>query len=146
MSDQPPLIGHIIYRLAVGGLENGVVNLINHLPADKYRHAIVCVTTATDFRNRIRRPDVTVHEIRKRPGKDFAAYGRMWQLLRQLRPRLVHTRNLPALDMLAPARLAGVRRFVHSEHGLDRLELDGNHGRYNTMRRMSRAVVDRYIT
>ena len=28
----PPLIVHVVYRLAVGGLENGVVNLINRLP------------------------------------------------------------------------------------------------------------------
>ena len=146
MTAQPPLICHIIYRLAIGGLENGVVNLINNLPADKYRHAVICVTESSDFRSRIQRPDVAIHEIHKGAGKDFGAYHRMWSILKELRPRLVHTRNLPALDMVAPAWLAGARRFVHSEHGLDRLELDGNNFRYNALRRTSRAVVDRYVT
>ena len=142
----PPLICHIIHRLAVGGLENGLVNLINNLPTGSYRHAIVCVTSATEFRNRIRNPDVAIYEIHKRPGKDIAAYGRMWRVLRRLKPKIVHTRNLPALDMIAPAALAGVKHFVHSEHGLDTIEIDGKHFRYNWLRRLSRILVDRYIT
>jgi sugar transferase (PEP-CTERM/EpsH1 system associated) len=141
-----PLICHVIYQLAVGGLENGLVNLVNGLPDDAYRHAILCVTAATDFRRRIARPDVAIREIGKRPGKDVAAYGRLWRILREMRPRIVHTRNLPALDMLFPAWLAGVPRLVHSEHGLDMRELDGRNPRYNRLRRLSRAVVDRYVT
>jgi sugar transferase (PEP-CTERM/EpsH1 system associated) len=146
MPPSPPLICHVIYRLAVGGLENGLVNLINNLPADRYRHAVVCVTQATDFRERIRRNGVDIHELRKQPGKDIAVYSRMWRVLRKLQPRVVHTRNLPALDMLLPARLAGVPHFVHSEHGLDKIEIDGKNMKYNLMRRASRLTVDRYIT
>ncbi len=37
--DGRPLIAHVIHRLDVGGMENGLVNLINRLPADRYRHA-----------------------------------------------------------------------------------------------------------
>lgn len=146
MKSFPPLICHVVYRLAVGGLENGLVNLINHLPEDAYQHAIVCVTEATDFRLRIRRHGVEIFELHKQPGKDVAAYGRMWRLLRRLRPQIIHTRNLPALDMQAPAWLADVPRSVHSEHGLDMLELDGKNRRYNALRRLSRVMVDRYIT
>ncbi len=142
----PPLICHVIYRLSFGGLENGLVNLINKLPVDLYRHAIVCVTTATNFRERIRRSGVEIFELEKRAGKDIAAYARMWRLLVRLRPKIVHTRNLPALDMLIPAFAAGVPRFVHSEHGLDIVELDGKNAKYNTLRRASRVVVDRYVT
>ncbi len=140
-----PLICHIIYRLAVGGLENGLVNLINNLPATRYRHAVICLTTATDFRHRIRRPDVEIYEIHKKQGKDFAAYSRVWRLLRTLRPRIVHTRNLPAIDMLAAAKFAGVPRTIHSEHGFDMMELDGKHPWYNRLRWLSRLAVDRYI-
>src|SRR5207344_2209514 len=40
VSGPPPLVAHLIHRLDVGGLENGLVNLINHMPAERYRHAI----------------------------------------------------------------------------------------------------------
>src|SRR6185437_16098895 len=91
------LICHIIFRLDFGGLENGLVNLINLLPAEEFSHSIVCLTYATAFRERITRPDVRVFELHKNPGKDIGIYARMWRLLRQLRPDIVHTRNLPAL-------------------------------------------------
>ena len=145
MNTRPPLICHVIYRLSVGGLENGLVNLINYLPEDAYRHAIICVTAATEFRQRIRRPGVDIHELHKKPGKDLPVYRRMWRAMRRLQPRILHTRNLPALPMIAPAWLAGVPRFVHSEHGLDLIELDGKNSRYNCLRRLSRTVVDRYV-
>jgi sugar transferase (PEP-CTERM/EpsH1 system associated) len=136
----------VIYRLDFGGLENGLVNLINYLPAERFRHAVICITHATDFRLRIERSDVEIIELGKRDGKDLATYGRMWRAIRALQPDIVHTRNLPALDMLAPTALAGVRRFVHSEHGLDVIELDSYKARYLWLRRISQFLVRRYIT
>lgn len=145
MPSAPPLICHIIYRLTIGGLENGLVNLVNNLPEDRWRHAIICVSEATEFKARIRRPDVAIHELKKRPGKDIGAYQRMWRVLCQLRPDIVHTRNLPALDMIAPAYIAGVPRFIHSEHGFTMMEIDGKNAKYNRLRRLSRLAVDRYV-
>ena len=139
-------ICHIIHRLDYGGLENGLVNLINRLPHDRFDHAIVCLTGSTDFRDRIARSDVPVLEIGKRLGKDISAYARVWRALRHLRPDVVHTRNLPALDMLPVARAAGVRRLLHSEHGLDVLELDGQSRRYAWLRRATRPLVAHHIT
>ena len=51
--DQPPLVVHVIHRLQMGGLENGLVNLINHTPVGRFRHAIVCMTDFTEFVERI---------------------------------------------------------------------------------------------
>jgi sugar transferase (PEP-CTERM/EpsH1 system associated) len=145
MPPAQPLICHVIYRLTIGGLENGLVNLVNNLPAERWRHTIICVSEATEFRTRIRRPDVEIYELHKRPGKDVAAYQRMWRVLRQLKPQIVHTRNLPALDMIVPAYVAGVPRFIHSEHGFTMMELDGKNQKYNRLRRLSRLAVDRYV-
>ncbi len=62
---EPPLIAHVIFSLGVGGLENGVINLINNLPADKYRHAIICIKNSTDFSLRIQRDNVDIYELNK---------------------------------------------------------------------------------
>ncbi|MBV6416823.1 MAG: hypothetical protein CMLOHMNK_01438 [Steroidobacteraceae bacterium] len=83
-----PLISHVIYRLDYGGLENGLVNLINGMPRASYRHAIVCLAGFSAFRDRIERDDVEVVSIDKRPGKDLGAYGRVWRQLRRLRPAI----------------------------------------------------------
>jgi sugar transferase (PEP-CTERM/EpsH1 system associated) len=141
-----PLIVHIVHRLDVGGLENGLVNLINHLPAAQYRHAIICLTEATDFRQRIRRADVEVHALGKRAGKDPGMYWRLWKVLRQLRPDVVHTRNLATVDCQFVATLAGVRGRVHGEHGWDVYDLHGTSSRYRRLRRAAARVVGRFVT
>jgi len=141
----PPLIAHVILRLGIGGMENGLVNLINRMPRARYRHAIVCLDGHTDFRDRLARDDVPVLALGKRPGKDLAVYARLWRCLRRLRPAIVHTRNLPAVDMVLPAALAGAPRIVHGEHGRDVLEIDGRNRKYNLLRRALSPLVDRYV-
>lgn len=140
-----PLIVHVIYGLKTGGVENGLVNLINHLPAERYRHAIVCITDYSDFRLRIRRPDVECYALHKPPGKVPGFYVNVWRLLRRLRPQIVHTRNLTTLITQVPAMLAGVPVRIHGEHGRDMLDLDGSNVKYQRVRRMMRPFVHEYI-
>ncbi len=142
----PPLIAHVIHRLTIGGMENGLVNLINNMPPDRYRHVIVCLTDFTAFRDRIRVPGVDVFALHKKPGADVAIYLKVRNLLRRLRPDIVHTRNLPAIDMCVPAWLAGVPFRVHGEHGRDTAEEAGDNRKYNRMRRLVSPLVHRYIT
>ena len=114
-----PLIVHVIYRLGVGGLENGLVNLINRLPESQYRHTIVSLTDVSDFQQRIRRDNVSCLALHKRPGNDIGMLWKLWRLFRELRPAIVHSRNLAALEAQLPAWLAGVPCRVHGEHGPD---------------------------
>jgi len=141
----PPLIVHVIFRLAVGGLENGLVNLINKMPLKFCRHAIVCMTDHTDFRSRIRRSDVEVYDLHKRPGKDFSIYLDLWKLFRRLKPEIVHTRNLSAMEAQLPALLASVPYRIHAEHGRDVHDLDGNSRKYALLRRLFSPMIDGYI-
>src|SRR5690349_18085479 len=108
-----PLIAHVIYRFDVGGLENGLVNLINRMPEHTYRHAIIALTEITAFRKRILRDDVQFFALHKSPGHAVPLYPKLFRLLRQLKPAIVHTRNLAALEMTIPAWAAGVGARVH---------------------------------
>lgn len=141
----PPLVAHIIYRFSVGGLENGLINLLNQMPADRYRHVIICLTDYSDFRHRLTRDDVEIIALHKRPGHDLRMMWRLFRLLRRLRPALVHTRNLAALDAILPARLAGVRHCVHGEHGRDAMDLRGVNRTYIRLRRMLMPWIDRFV-
>lgn len=142
---QPPLIVHVIYHLAVGGLENGLVNLVNRLSEDHYRHAIICMTDYTDFRNRIQSPNVDVYVLNKQPGKDLMLYMRIWKLFRRLKPDIVHTRNLSTLETQLPAFLAGIPHRVHGEHGRDMDDIDGTSKKYQLLRRVFKPLIQEYI-
>ena len=141
-----PTIVHIIYSLGTGGLENGLVNIINRSPVGRYRHVIVCLTDATDFANRITAPDVEVIQLHKKPGHDWKLYFRLLKVLFSLNPDIVHTRNLTSLEMqILTLLLPGVKR-VHGEHGRDVNDLDGTNKKYNYLRKLLRFFIHRYIT
>ncbi len=140
-----PLVAHVVHSLRVGGLENGLVNLINRIPAERYRHAVICLKDYDHFAERIERDDVPLLALDKREGKDPALYARLWRTLRQLRPDIVHTRNLAALEAQIPAWLGGTPARIHGEHGRDMGDLTGANRRYRRMRRMVRPLVHHYI-
>jgi sugar transferase (PEP-CTERM/EpsH1 system associated) len=107
---------------------------------------VVCLQDFTEFRRRIERRDVAFFALDRRPGKDFRLYPRLWRALRRLRPDLVHTRNLSALEGQVVAALAGVPARVHGEHGRDVFDLYGRNWKYNLLRRCVRPFVHRYTT
>ena len=145
MTGSPQLIAHVIHRLDFGGLENGLVNLINRIPQNQYRHAIVCMTDYSEFSKRITNPAVTLHALHKADGKGLSIYFRLWRLLRQLKPDIVHTRNLSALEAGVVAWFAGVPGRVHGEHGRDSYDIDGTNKKYLLLRRLCQPFIQRYI-
>jgi sugar transferase (PEP-CTERM/EpsH1 system associated) len=143
--DSRPLVVHVFYRFDVGGLENGVVNLINHMPVDAYRHAIIALTEVTDFRQRIERDDVQFISLNKPPGHLFRLFPRLVRIFRELKPAIVHSRNLAALEVTVPAWLAGVPVRIHGEHGRDVGDLDGSNRKYQWVRRLYNPFVSHFI-
>ena len=67
--DARPLVVHIVHRFATGGLENGVANLIDHMPVAAYRHLVLALTEVTEFRHRIARDDVGFVALNKSPDR-----------------------------------------------------------------------------
>lgn len=146
MSDTRPLICHVVYRFAVGGLENGVVNLINHLPAGHWRHAVVSLTDIDPaFASRIHTPGVALHALHKPPGQGWRQWGALARLFRSLQPTIVHTRNLAALEAQAPAWWARVPGRIHGEHGRDAEDPHGTSRKHIWMRRAYRPFVQQTI-
>lgn len=143
--DPRPLVAHVMFRFDTGGLENGIVNLINHMPIDRYRHVIIALTEVTDFRKRIKRDDVEFISLNKAPGHGFWLYPKLYKLFRQLRPTIVHSRNLAALEVQLPAWLAGVPIRIHGEHGRDIGDLDGSNITLQRVRRFYRPFVTYYL-
>lgn len=143
--DPRPLVLHVVYRFDTGGIENGIVNLINHMPAEAYRHAVLALTDITDFRQRIRRTDVDFIAMNKPPGHGFWLYPRLYCLFRNIAPAIVHSRNLAALEVQVPAWAARVRVRIHGEHGRDVGDIDGDNRSYQWLRRAYRPFVTHYL-
>ena len=111
---------HLVYRFDTGGLENGVVNLINHMPSSAYRHMVVALTEVTDFRLRLRDESVPCVALHKPAGQGARAYPHLWRLL----------------EMQPVAWAAQVAGRIHGEHGRDIGDLDGLNPKYQRIRRL----------
>jgi sugar transferase (PEP-CTERM/EpsH1 system associated) len=140
-----PLVLHVLHRFDTGGLENGVANLINHMPMHRYRHAVLALTEVTDFRHRIARQDVEFIALHKGPGQTAWQFHRLFQIFRQLRPHIVHSRNLAALEAQLPAWAAGVPVRIHGEHGLDPHSKSSMGISYDQVRRFYKPWVHHYL-
>ena len=146
-TSERPLVLHVLYRFDTGGLENGVVNLLNRMPADQFRHAVLAIDKVVPaFAARLQRKDIGLFELNKPPGHALKLYPRIWRLLRELRPSIVHTRNLAALETQLVAAAAGVPVRIHGEHGRDVEDLDGTNKKQQFIRRLYSPFVHRYVT
>ncbi|WP_312513463.1 TIGR03088 family PEP-CTERM/XrtA system glycosyltransferase [Massilia sp.] len=141
----PPLVVHLIYRLDIGGLETLLVDTINRMPPERYRHAVVCLTDYTDFAQRITRPGVELFALHKPPGQALGTHATLWRLLRRLRPAILHTYNLGCNEYAVTALAAGVPVRVHAEHGRDAGDPQGLNRKHNLLRRAVSPCIDRIV-
>jgi sugar transferase (PEP-CTERM/EpsH1 system associated) len=142
---QLPLVVHLVYRLDFGGLETLLVETINRMPANKYRHAIVCLTDFTDFAKKILRDDVRIYALHKAPGIALGMHIAVWRLLKSIKPTILHTYNLSTIEYTLAAFLAGVQVRIHAEHGRDANDPEGKNWKHNMLRRLLTPCVDAFV-
>lgn len=132
---------HVIHRFDTGGMENGLVNLVNRLPANRFRHTIVPLTDTGRIAARITNPAVRIEPLRLQPGPLARALPTLWRAFRRLQPSIVHTRNVGTLEAQIAALLAGVPVRVHGEHGWEVHDLVGSNASLLRTRRLVRHFV-----
>jgi sugar transferase (PEP-CTERM/EpsH1 system associated) len=139
-------IVHIVYSFKVGGLENGVVNLVNHLSNKEFQHTIVCLSDYDeDFYARIKQKSVEIHCLNKRSGNDVKMFVKLWFLLKKINPNIVHTRNLATVECQFIAWLANVEYRVHGEHGWDMVDLHGGNNKYIKLRKLLKPFIHQFV-
>jgi sugar transferase (PEP-CTERM/EpsH1 system associated) len=110
---------HVVDNLGRGGLQNGLVNLINLLDSARFEH-VVCAMRALDhveahvFGDGIRTLCIGAEAAHPR-----IQIPHLVRAIIDVQPDIVHSRNWAAVEAVAAARLVGGCRIVHSEHGFD---------------------------
>ncbi|MGQ3002509.1 MAG: glycosyltransferase [Hydrogenophaga sp.] len=137
---------HFVYRFSIGGMENVVLQIVNHLPRELFRHTIIALTEVeSELAQRIKNPSVELLALKKPPGQPWKLYPEVYRTLRKLKPDVVHSCNIAAMEFLPMATLAGVPLRVHVEHGMDFREISGQAPHYRLLRRLYRPFVSRYV-
>jgi sugar transferase (PEP-CTERM/EpsH1 system associated) len=115
----PIRILHIVDHLGKGGLENGLVNVIENLDRSRFEHVVYAVRKLGPNADRLTQSGVRVICQGKQDGDSAVQVGALVRGIREVRPDIVHSRNWAAVEAVPAARLAGGCRTVHSEHGLE---------------------------
>jgi sugar transferase (PEP-CTERM/EpsH1 system associated) len=135
---------HVLHTFSTGGLENGVVNIINGSPKH-FEHELCFLHRAGEFLGRIGRP-VTYHEMHKRPGNDPRFVLRLREFFRRRQVDIIHTRNWGAFDGVLAACLLRKPVLIHSEHGRDIGDPAGMSRRRNLARRAMAFRASKFVS
>ena len=137
-------VGHVVHRLAIGGLENVLIETIRGLEVG-YSHVVISLTDVLP-EQRARLPaGVEVFEIHKREGHDLAKWWVILRLLQRLKLDVLHTYNLAALEFQFVGTLAGIGTRIHAEHGRHASDPTGTNARHRLLRRLMKPFVTTWV-
>ncbi len=110
---------HLVGRLDHGGMEKGVVNICNHLPADQFAARICTFEPGGNLNDQVNQDQVELMCVERRVARDMTM---PWRLAKQMRREahveVLHTHNWATLaDGIVAAKLAKIPILVHGEHG-----------------------------
>ena len=116
----PIRIMHIVDSLAVGGLQNGLANLIDRMDMTRFEH-VVCAMRPIDETNaqRFSPGRARVMSLSMEESASRFQVGALARRIRAVEPDIVHTRNWGTSEGLLAARQVGACTRIHSEHGID---------------------------
>ncbi|MCK5212028.1 glycosyltransferase [Candidatus Parcubacteria bacterium] len=108
---------HVIYTFDIGGLENGLVNLINYLPEKQFSHVVCVLSKGKKCAERVKKKAI-YYELGKEDGNNFLIPFKIASIIRKEKIDIVHTRNWASLvEGVLGGLLGGCRTLIHSEHG-----------------------------
>jgi hypothetical protein len=87
---RPVRVMHVVFALHPGGMEYGVVKLVNGLAPSRVRSAI-CSTRPAGVLKSLVAPHVPLFEMNRRTGNDARLVWELYHLFRRERPDVVHT-------------------------------------------------------
>ena len=108
------------------------------------QHVVIALTEVTDF-SKLLNDSVDVYQLDKKPGKDLKSHWRLFKLLRKIKPRLLHSYNLSAIEYHPIAKLAGVKANIHAEHGRDNSDPLGLNKKHNLLRRLMAPFIHYFV-
>ena len=136
---------HVVHSLEVGGLENGLVNLLNRLDPERFEHSVCCLTKSGKFAERIASAGVNIFELNLPAGQFRFPLLRLVALFRKISPHIIHSRGWATVDATFAARFARRAAIIHGEHGRDLADKDGDNWKRNQIRRLVGLNVNRYV-
>jgi len=108
----------ITHDLAIGGLQQVIVNICRNINREKYDVTVLCLRETGEFVPRIEELGIKVLCLpQKEQGTDYFAFLKVAKILKELKIDVIHTHNTqPFFDGTIGAMLSGVKAVIHTDH------------------------------
>jgi sugar transferase (PEP-CTERM/EpsH1 system associated) len=138
-------IMHVVNNLGKGGLENGLVNLINGMDPRRFEHVVCTMRGLGGNEERLPLGRVQIVNLGDTGTLTRLHLPLLMRVIRDVRPDVVHSRNWGGIEAVLAARCARVGGVVHSEHGLERSASSAEPKRRRWFRRLAYELADRVL-
>jgi sugar transferase (PEP-CTERM/EpsH1 system associated) len=139
----PIRIMHVVDNLLRGGLENGLVNLVERMDAEHYEHVICAVRTLGPNADRLSKK-ARVFCLTKKHGSSLQVPA-LVEAIREVRPDVVHSRNWGGVEAVIAGRWTHSCSLIHSEHGLEMNSAKRDPWRRVLFRRLAYELSDKVL-
>ena len=134
---------HVVNNLGKGGLENGLVNLIERMDPLRFEHAVCTVRGLGPHTERLAARGVQI--VTLGDGESRFQTPTLIREIRRFRPDVVHSRNWGAIEAVVAGRLTRSCSVIHSEHGFEADSDAGEPKRRTYLRRLAFELADRVL-
>ena len=118
-------IAQVLFSLDMGGQEMMALHLTKELLRRGHDVHVVSMSPGGTLRGEFAPAKIVDAPRKSASGIDPKAWPTMWKALRSIQPDVVHTHAPgPLLYGVPAARLAGVKRIVHTSHGANVTQLN----------------------
>src|SRR5689334_2817379 len=142
----PIRIMHVVDHLGKGGLENGLVNVIENLDSTRFEHVVYAIRKLGPNADRLVNGGVRVECQGKQDTDSPVQIGRLVKAIRRIQPDIVHSRNWAAVEAVLAGRWVRSCKVIHSEHGLEAHANSGEPRRRVWFRRLAYELADRVFS
>jgi sugar transferase (PEP-CTERM/EpsH1 system associated) len=127
-------IMHLMLSLQVGGMENGVVNILNSIRRDIFVPSVCCLEQIGSMANRIHHNDILILDLSKKPGFSPLLFLKLANVFKHNKIDIIHTHCWATLLYgFFASYIAKTPVIVHGEHGIFNLEKRRRSTAYNFM-------------
>jgi glycosyltransferase involved in cell wall biosynthesis len=115
---KPLHVVHVVLSLDVGGLERVVLSLVSRAQSLQQTVSVICLERRGDLALECEKLGATIYCMNKKSGIRPGIIKLIAELLKKIRPDVVHTHQIGALLYAGrAAKRAGITAVVHTEHG-----------------------------
>lgn len=122
---------HIIPNLGMGGAENITISIAKYLDKEKFDVEIVSMFSENScvdkYKKIIAESKIPVTFLDKKPGLDISIVRKLFFLIRDKRPDIVHTHLYACVYVLVPEFFNRVKGRVHTVHNIAEKEIPALH-------------------